>query len=140
MQNYISYCQVKTIGRKLYLYKSESSNITVLHHHLLDWPFPGNYFPTKRLSLQGFYFQFKDLTNPLKDLLEPSQDLINTESCEEETTTVPTTHNFNPNYKGIDDNIKNYKNTPVAYYINKSYFLYDKSDLIKDIFITAINK
>ena len=65
---------------------------------------------------------------------------MNTESGEEETTTVPTTHDFNPNYKGIDNNIKNYKNTPMTYYIKESYFLYDKSDLIKDTFITALNK
>ena len=72
--------------------------------------------------MRGFKFHFKDLTNPLKTLLEPSQDLINTESGEEETTTIPTTHDFNLNYKGIDVNTKNYKNTPVSYYINKSYF------------------
>ena len=112
----------------------------MLHHHLLDWSFPDKYSPTKGLSVRRFKFHFKDLTNPLKNLLEPSQDLINTESGEEETTTVPTTHDFNPNYKGIDNNIKNYKNTPMTYYIKESYFLYDKSDLIKDTFITALNK
>ena len=51
VQNY-RYCQVKTMGRKLYLYKSESSNnIIVLHHHLLDWLFPDKYSPTKGLSV-----------------------------------------------------------------------------------------
>ena len=76
VQNY-RYCQVKTLGRKLYLYKSESStNTTVLHQHLLDWPFPDKYSPTKGLSVQVFKFHLKDLTNPLKNLLEPSQDLI----------------------------------------------------------------
>ena len=79
--------------------------------------------------MRGFKFHFKDLTNPLKTLLEPSQDLINTESGEEETTTIATTHDFNPNYKGIDDNTKNYKNTPVSYYINKSYFCMTKVTL-----------
>ena len=43
-------------------------------------------------------------------------------------------------YKAIEDIIKNYKNTPVQHYINESYFLYDKSELIKETFITAINK
>ena len=62
----------------------------MLHHHLLDWPFPDKYSPTKGRSVRRFKFHFKDLTNPLKNLLEPSQDLINTESGEEETTTVPT--------------------------------------------------
>ena len=72
-------------------------------------------------------------------MLEPSEDLINTESDEEETMTVATTHDFNPKFKGINNSIKNYKNTPVTYYINESYFVHYKSDLIKDTFITAIN-
>ena len=29
---------------------------------------------------------------------------------------------------------------PVVYYINENYFLYDKSDLIKETFIAALNK
>ena len=139
VQNY-RYCQIKTIEYKLYLHKSESStNTTVLYQHQSNWPFLDKYSPTKGLSVRVFKFHLKDLTNPLKNLLEPSQDLINTEFREEETTTVTTTHDFNPNYKGIDDNVKNYKNTPITYYIRKSYFLYDKSDLIKDTFITALN-
>ena len=58
-------------------------------------------------------------------LIELSQDLINTESGQEEAATVPTNNDFNPNFKGI---------------INESYFLYDKIDLRKDTFITAIKK
>lgn len=69
---------------------------------------------------------FENLSDTLKILIEPSQDLINTESGQEETATVPTNNDFNRNYKGISGNIKSYKNTPVTYYINKSYFLYDK--------------
>ena len=65
---------------------------------------------------------------------------MNSEVGQEETTTVPARDIFSPEYKRIKDNIKNYKNTPTTHYINKSYFLYDKSDLIKDTFITALNK
>ena len=36
--------------------------------------------------------------------------------------------------------MKNSKNVPVVYCINESYFLYNKSDLIKETFITALNK
>ena len=59
VQNYW-YCQVKTIGRKLYLYKSESStNITALHHHLLDWPFPDNIFQQKDFLCEDSNFTLK---------------------------------------------------------------------------------
>ena len=29
---------------------------------------------------------------------------------------------------------------PIKYYINESYFLYDKNDLLKETFITALNQ
>ena len=35
---------------------------------------------------------------------------------------------------------KNYSNVAIIFYINESYFLYDKSDLIKETFITALSK
>ena len=35
---------------------------------------------------------------------------------------------------------KKYKDVPIFYFINKSYFLYDKIDLIKETFITALQK
>ena len=36
--------------------------------------------------------------------------------------------------------MKNYKNSLTTHYINQSYFSYDKSNFIKDAFITALNK
>ena len=36
--------------------------------------------------------------------------------------------------------IGNYKNKLLVNYINESYFLYDKSDLVKETFITELNK
>ena len=36
--------------------------------------------------------------------------------------------------------MKNYKNISIKYYINECYFLYDKSDPIKETFIIALNK
>ena len=35
---------------------------------------------------------------------------------------------------------KNYSNVAIIFYINENYFLYDKSDLIKETFITALSK
>ena len=72
--------------------------------------------------------------------MEPSPDLINKNTGIEETSSVPTQASFFPKQKGIEDAIKNYKNVPVAHYTNESYFLFDKRDLIKKTFITALNK
>ena len=93
-----------------------------------------------RLSIRGFEFIFPNLESSLKKIIDPSPTLINSESGQEETASVPTREVFSPDYKGIEDNTKNYKNTPTTHYINESYFLYDKRNLIKDIFITTLNK
>ena len=72
--------------------------------------------------------------------MEPSPGLINENTGIEETSSVPAHASFFPEQKAIEDAIKNYKNVPVVHYINESYFLYDKNDLIKETFITALNK
>ena len=66
--------------------------------------------------------------------MEPSPDLINKKTGIEETSSVPKQASFFPKQKAIEDAIKNYKNVPVAHYTNESYFLYHKSDLIKNIY------
>ena len=72
--------------------------------------------------------------------MESSPGLINENTGIEETSSVPTHASFFPEEKAIEDAIKIYKNVPVVHYINESYFLYDKSYLIKETFITALNK
>ena len=57
-----------------------------------------------------------------------------------ETSSVPTEALFFSEQNAIEDAIKISKNIPVVCYINESYFLYDKNDLIKETFITALNK
>ena len=133
--------EIKNIGRALYFYKSElSTNVHIIYHDNLDWLFPDKYSEKIGLSIRGFESIFPNLENSLKKFIEPSPTLITTESGQEETTTVLTRDIFSPEYKGIEDDIKNYKNTPTTHYINESYFLYDKSNLVRDIFITARNK
>ena len=67
-------------------------------------------------------------------------NLINTEPRIEETSTVPAKYSFYPGQQQVEENIKNYNNLLQKYFINESYFLYDKSDLIKETYITALNK
>ena len=106
----------------------------------LNWNFPDKYSTTIGLTVRGFEFTFPKLENSLKNLMEPSPGLIHKNTGIEETSSVPTQACFFPEQKAIEDAIKNYKNVPVVHYINKNYFLYDNSDLIKEIFMTALNK
>ena len=65
---------------------------------------------------------------------------MNKDTNTKQTSSARTQNSFFSEENVIEDSIKNYKNIPIKYYINESYFLYDKSDLIKDRFITARNK
>ena len=55
-------------------------------------------------------------------------------------STVWIQYSFYPVQQQIEENIKNYNNVPAKYFINESYFLCDKSDLIKETYITLLNK
>ena len=116
-----------------------STNVHIIYHDNLDWLFHNKYSEKIGISIIGFEFIFPNLKNSLKKFIEPSSTLINSEFGQKETTTAPTRDTFSPKYKGIEDNIKNYKNTPTTH-INENYFLYDKSNLIKDTFITPLTK
>ena len=59
----------KNIGRALYLYKSESStNVHIIYHDNLDWPFPDKYLEKIGLSIRGFEFIFPNQENLLKKI------------------------------------------------------------------------
>ena len=73
-------------------------------------------------------------------MIEPSQDLINKDTNTKQTSCASTQNSFFPEQKVFEDSTKNYKNITIKYYINESYFSYDKFDLIKDTFITTLNK
>ena len=81
----------KNIERTLYLYKSESStNVHIFYHVNLEWPFPDKYLEKMGLSIRGFEFIFPNQENSLKKFIESSSTIINSESGQEESITVPT--------------------------------------------------
>ena len=80
------------------------------------------------------------MSDSLKNLFQPTPNLINKEFGTEETATVPTQYSFYPSQQQIEENIKSYNNVPQKYFINERFFLYDKSDLIKETYITTLNK
>ena len=92
------------------------------------------------VTVRGFTFNFSNLENLLRNLIEQSQGLIKKETGTEQTSSVLARVHFFPEQKAIEGGIKNSKNVPVVYYINESYFLYNKSELIKETFITVLNK
>ena len=104
-----------------------------------DWPFPQIYFKNVGLTVRGFNFFYPNLSTSLKNFFQPSQNLLNIEPGTEEISAVPTQYLFYPVQQQIEENIKKY-DVPAKYFINESYFWYDKSDLIKESYITAINK
>ena len=90
--------------------------------------------------MRGFSFAFPDTSTKLKEHLLPSKNLLNVTSGTEEVDNVLTQNDFFPIQKNIKDKTDEYNSTPEKNFVNESYFLYDKSNLILDIFITALNK
>ena len=87
----------------------------------------------------GFKFLLPNLSNLLKCFLLPPANLINTESGTEEITTVPKQNSSYPEQEAIEKNIEKYNDIPTFCFIKESYFI-KKSDLIKETFVTALQK
>ena len=75
----------------------------------------------------------------LKTILNPSNDLVNIERGGEKVENTLTKDLFY-DVKKIKAKIEEYKAILTKNFINEGYFLYDKSNLIKKTFVTAINK
>ena len=69
----------------------------------------------------GFTFVFPKVKTSISDIANPKNDQINVENGLEEF----------PSKKNIEDKIAEYNVVPWKYFINESYFLCDKSFLIK---------
>ena len=128
-------------GRKPYEYlRKGDQNTRNIHPKDLDWLFPDKYYSSIGFTVRRFSFTFKNAPNKLRAILNPSTDLINTESNLEEVENTLTGELFFPVKKYIKEKIEEYIAIPTKSFINESYFLYNKSNLIKKTFITAINK
>ena len=83
---------------------------------------------------------FPNASAKLKEHLLQSNDLLNITSRIEEVGNALTQNDFFPIQKDIKDKIDKYNSAGENKFISESYFLYDKSNLILDTFITALNK
>ena len=134
-------CEYPEIGRKHYEYnKSTDTSAQSVLATDSDWPFSETHYKSIGSTVRPFGIFSQDLSDSLKNLIQPSPNLTNTESGIEEPFAVPTHHSFYSGQQQIEENIKNYNDDPVKCFINESYFLYDKNDLIKETYITALNK
>ena len=113
---------------------------------ILEYEMDPSYIYFKQIKIDrdksftaDFWFTFKNAANNLSIILNPSNDLINVESGLEEVENTLIDELFYT-VKKIKEKIEEYKAIPIKHFINESYFLYDKSNLIKKTFITAINK
>ena len=133
-----------SLGRKLYEYRINRNKIRPLNIHPrdLDWPFPEKFYETIGYTAHGFSFKFKNAPANLKSILSPQDDLTNDGDKDnlEEANNNFTSEIFFPAKKTIQEKIAEYKAIPTTNFINESYFLYDKSNLIKNTFVTTINK
>ena len=120
-----------------YVEKRETDRSTL---YSFDGPFSETCFKNIGLTVRGFDFFYPYLSTSLKNFFQPSQNLLNIESGTEEASTIPTQYSFCPVQQQIEEKIKEYNAVPSKNFINKSYFLYDTSGLIKESYITAINK
>ena len=129
-------------GRKLYEYRTKTGATSkkFIEAKDNDWHFPDIYFTSKGCSVRGFSFVFPNASTKLKEHLLPSKNLLNMASGTEEVDNVLTQNNFFPIQKNMKDKIDEYNSTPEQNFLNESCFLYDKSNLISDTFITASNK
>ena len=125
--------------RAVYIYNKKDINTCDINDSDQDWCFLDKYSKIMGFSIRGFEFTFPDSKDPIKSLITPSSELINKVSGTEKGP-VPSTESFNPQENPIRVAIENYKNKLSVNYINESYFLYDKSDLIKEIYITELNR
>ena len=87
----------------------------------MDWPFPEKYYKSMGYRVYGFTFVFPKVKTSISDITNPKNDQINVENRLEEF----------PSKKNIEDKMAEYNAVPWKYFINESYFLSDKSFLIK---------
>ena len=141
----IGFNQLPVLGRKFHKYQINKKNKNLIkpieiNSKDLDWPFSEKFYESIGFTVSGFSFEFKNAPSNLKSILNPPNDLINVESGIKQAENSLNEALFHVNKKNIEEKIAEYIAIPTKNFINESYFLYDKSNLIKKTFVTAINK
>ena len=127
------FCRFKSIGRRLYEYRPTTQKIKEFIPQEIDIPFPEKYMEDFTYTVSGFSFKVNG-TNKIKENLNPSSNLINFETNTESEQNTISGEIFYPVVKYLKEKIAEYDAIPTKNFINESYFLYHKSNLIKKPF------
>ena len=92
--------------------------------------------PTK----SGFKFEFLNTSRRLEVALTPAMNLLVLEKAAYKDSLFLEKNDFYTHKKEIRELIEEYSKLPGKYFVNKSYFLYDRSNLTKNTYITVLNK
>ena len=72
--------------------------------------------------------------------LTPAMNLLALEKAAYKDSLFLEKNDFYTHKKEIRELIEEYSKLPGKYFVNKSYFLYDRSNLTKNTYITVLNK
>ena len=101
---------------------------------------PKTYSRKMGFSSNGFKFVFSG-DEFLKKLITLPPDLINKpRGTDEEMFAAPKEIFKLPQEKLVETALRNYREKLTTNFVNESYFLYDKSELIKETYITKLKK
>ena len=127
--------EINVLGRKLYEYRLDrnTNKRKPLRFNTrdLDWPFPDLFYYDIGFTVCDFTFQFKNTSSALAAILNPVDNLINTTNIIEEADNNFKEGHFFHQKKTHEEKIVECNTIPTKNFVNESYFLSDKSNLIK---------
>ena len=101
---------------------------------------PDKWYNSIGYAINGFSFKIEKAPAELKTILDPKDNLINVESGIEEINLPDKEKFLTKTEREIANKLSEYRAIPTKNFINESYFLYDKSNLIKKTYITALKQ
>ena len=119
------------LGRKLYEYVQRDNNTFNLTGEDLDFYLLDKWYNSIGYTINGFSFKTEKALAELKTILDPKDNLINVESGIEEINLPDEEKFLTKTEREIANKLSEYRAIPTKNFINESYFLYDKNNLIK---------
>ena len=101
---------------------------------------PSKWYNSISYTINGFSFKIEKAPAELKTILDPKDNLIDVDSRIEEINLPDDEKFLTKTEREIANKLSEYRAIPTKNVINESYFLYDKSNLIKKTYITSLNK
>ena len=128
------------LGRNLYEYVQSNNNTFNLTGEELDFYLSDKWYNSIGYTINRFLFKIEKARAELKTILDPIDNLINVESGIEEINLPDEEKFLTKTESKIANKLSEYRAIPTKNFINESYFLYDKSNLIKKTYITALKQ